>query len=535
MLFLPLLLAVASQSGPYTERVSLNSAEFEGNAPVTAAVFCADGRYVAFVSVADNLVNGDANGLADVFLRARHADRTIRVSVDSLGAEANGVSRDPSLAADGRYVAFASDANNLVANDANGTSDVFVHDIVSGMTVRVSVDSLGLEANGASERPSITGDGRYVAFESDASNLVAVDANGARDVFVHDLWTGLTERLSVASGGAEAVGTSTGAALSLDGRFLVFQSDAANLVPNDANGFVDVFLHDRMTGLTERVSVDSSGAEANGISIDAIVSTDGFTVAFTSLATNLVPGDTNGVADVLIRDRRNGLTERMSVDSSGAQASGPSSNPSLIPDGSIIAFESLAPDLVAGDTNGWSDVFLRMRGTNETERISLRNAGGQSNAPSYAPSCAVDARVVTFMSDATNLVPGDTNLATDAFVRNRGFGNAGTATTLVLTVQPRLAVGDRVLFQLLSIAPGNPWWLIGGFNDGGTVIFGHPFEVGPQLRLLAQGHADGRGVARWTTPPLPPALSGRTIFVQAGVYTVHQEVHESNLIERSIQ
>ncbi len=535
MLLLPLLAALALQSGPYTERVSVNSNEVGGNGPAEGAAFCGDGRYVTFVSVADSLVPGDTNGLRDVFLRARHADVTTRVSVDSHGAQANAESFDPAISTDGNFVAFASDATNLVAGDSNGVRDVFVHDTVTGITVRVSVDSSGIQASGASNRPSISAEGRYVAFQSDAPDLVANDTNGASDVFVHDLWTGITERLSVVSGGAQASGDSERPMLSLDGRFLVFQSAAPDLVPNDGNSTVDVFLRDRMTDATERVSVNSLGAEANADSFDPIVATDGFTVAYASAATNLVPGDTNAANDVFVRDRRSGLTARVSVDSSGAQASGASGNPSLIPDGGIITFESLAPDLVAGDTNGLSDVFMHVRATQVTERISLRTAGGQANGPSYAPSCAVDARVVVFLSDSTNLVPGDTNHATDAFVRNRGLGSAGTTTTLVLTAEPQLEVGQRVVFSVSCIAPGNPWWLLGSFGNAGSTIGGHHFALGPLVQVLAHNFGSGRGTGRWISPPLPGAMFGRTMYVQAGVYTAFLEVHDSNLLERVVQ
>ena len=535
MLLLPLLAALV-QSGPYTERVSLNSAEFEGDGPSGPPAFCADGRWVAFASDATDLVGNDGNGLRDVFLRARHADRTWRISVDPTGADADGPSFDPAITADGTWTAFTSEASNLVAGDANGVADVFVHDFAAGVTTRVSVDSLGGEANGASGRPAISADGRWVVFESAASDLVPGDANGASDVFLHDRWTGVTARVSVPAGGGEADAASRAPRISGDGRFLTFESDAANLVPLDGNTATDVFLFDLMTGELERVSVDSAGFEASGDSFDADVSVDGFTIVFTSAAANLVAGDTNGVEDVFLRNRRSGLTERISVSSSGAQANGRSGNATMIPDGSILLFESEASDLVAADTNGVSDVFLRERAIATTERVSLRTLGGQANGPSYAPSCAVDARVVAFASDATNLVAGDGNGATDVFVRNRGFGFAGTATTVVLTVQPRLAVGGRALFELFSIAPGNPWWLLGSFGDGGIVIAGHAFEVGPQVRLLATGNAGARGTARWLSPPLPPALSGRTFYAQVGIFTMaHGEIHESNMIERVVQ
>lgn len=529
-----LLAALVLQAGPYTERVSLDSGEIEGNGPSAQPAFCSDGRYVAFVSAADDLVPHDTNGVDDVFLRARHADRTLRISVSSLGAEADGPSSAPAISADGTWTAFVSEAANLVPGDTNGVADVFVHDVIAGTTTRVSVDSFGAQANGRSGMPAISADGRWVAFASEATNLAPGDGNGARDVFLHDRWTGVTERVSVPPGGGEADGESRAPRISGDGRFLVFESDATNLAL-DANGATDVFLLDRMLAVLERVSVADGGGEAHGASFAADVAVDGFTVVFTSAAADLVPGDTNAVDDVFLRDRRRGRTERFSVDSSGAQASGRSGQPTLLPDGSILAFASEAPDLVAGDTNGGSDVFVRLRATGVTERVSLRDGGGQANGPSFAPSCAVDARVVAFASDATDLVPGDANLATDVFVRNRGLGSAGTEVTKILTVQPRLAVGERADFRVFCVAPGAPWWLLGSFSDAGSVIAGHHFEVGAPARLLAQGTGDARGGGRWLSPPLPPVVAGRTLFAQVGVFTPNAEILESNLIERLVQ
>src|SRR5207245_298074 len=217
--------------------------------------------------------------------------------------EGNGASTGVALSADGRFVAFTSVATNLVAGDANGVSDVFVHDRQAGTTERVSVDSAGSEGNGASTGVALSADGRFVAFTSVATNLVAGDTNGAADVFVHDRQTGTTERGSVDSAGSEGNGASTGVALSADGRFVAFTSAATNLVAGDTNGVTDVFVHDRQTGTTERVSVDSAGIEGNGASAGVALSADGRFVAFTSVATNLVAGDTNGAADVFVHDR----------------------------------------------------------------------------------------------------------------------------------------------------------------------------------------------------------------------------------------
>src|SRR5437660_5099931 len=241
--------------------------------------------------------------------RSAGAQTTVRVSVASDGTEGNDVSLGSALSADGRFVAFDSAATDLVAGDTNLVSDVFVHDRQTGTTERVSVASDGAQGNGSSGLlsfafpPGLSADGRFVAFVSFATNLVAGDTNGATDVFVHDRQTGTTERVSVASDGTQGNAASAGFALSADGRFVAFHSTATNLVAGDTNGATDVFVHDRQTGTTERVSVDSDGTQGNGPSAGAALSADGGLVAFHGTATNLVAGDANGAYDVFVHDR----------------------------------------------------------------------------------------------------------------------------------------------------------------------------------------------------------------------------------------
>jgi len=262
-----------------------------------------DGRFVAFRSLATNLVTGDSNSACDVFVRDRATGVTERVSVDSSGLQATGRSDLASISADGSLVAFQSDASNLVAGDTNNRTDVFVHDRTTGVTERISVDSSGAEGNDTSGAPAISGDGRFVAFESLATNLVAGDTNGQVDVFVHDRSTGTTERVSVATSGAQADQDCLDPSTSSDGNLVAFGSLSALLVGGDQNGQADVFVHDRTTGITERVSVDSAGDEGDLGSLVPLISADGHTVAFYSLATNLVPGDTNNYYDAFVHDR----------------------------------------------------------------------------------------------------------------------------------------------------------------------------------------------------------------------------------------
>jgi archaellum component FlaF (FlaF/FlaG flagellin family) len=427
--------AVWSQT---TTRISVDSAGGQADsASYTFPSLSADGRYVAFYSNADNLVPGDANGTWDVVVKDRQTGTTTLVSVDSNGNHANDYTSNAVISADGRYVAYDGVASNLVPGDTNGFLDVFVHDRVLGTTVRVSVDSDGFQGNWESFKPVISGDGRYVAFASRSSNLVPNDTNFDWDVFVHDMQTGSTTRVSVDSAGGQSNGSSTAAAISADGRYVAFHSTASNLVPGDTNNTYDVFVHDMATGVTDRVSLDSAGAQANNNSMGASISADGRYVAFQSQATNLVPGDTNNAADLFVHDRVTGATIRASVDSSGAQANAYSFWPILSADGRFVSFHSLATDLVPGDTNGKLDVFVRDLRLGTTSRVSVDSAGAQADGDSSTSSISADGRFVAYFSYATNLVSGDTNGTTDVFVYDRGaeaallpfcFGDGSGAT-----------------------------------------------------------------------------------------------------------
>ena len=416
-----------------TVRVSVASDGTEGNDVSLGSALSADGRFVAFDSAATDLVAGDTNGVSDVFVHDRQTGTTERVSVASDGAQGNGSSGlvtfafPPALSADGRFVAFVSFATNLVASDTNGATDVFVHDRQTGTTERVSVASDGTEGNAASAGAALSADGRFVAFHSAATNLVAGDTNGTNDVFVHDRQTGITERVSVASDGTQGNKASSYPALSADGRFVAFDSDATNLVAGDTNGTTDVFVHDRQTGTTERVSVASGGGtqgngKSGGFFAFPALSADGRFVAFQSDATNLVAGDTNGTTDVFVHDRQTATTERVSVN-------GFSAGPALSADGRFVAFHSTGSNLVAGDTNGATDVFVHDRQTGTTERVSGASDGTQGNDASAGPALSADGRLVAFHSSATNLVAGDANRAYDVFVHDRAVSTTTTSTT----------------------------------------------------------------------------------------------------------
>jgi Tol biopolymer transport system component len=399
----------------------------------------ADGRYVAFQSSADNLVPGDTNllsisepgspggttgvtvasiGVADIFVFDRETGTTERVSVATDGTQANAESNIPWISGDGRLVAFQSDADNLVDGDTNGKTDVFAHDRSAGTTERVSLSTAGSEGNGDSYPRGISGDGRFVVFVSDADNLVDGDANGSGDVFVRDRQKGTTERASVSTAGHEGNGSSYDGAITPDGRFVAFDSEATDLVEKDTNGVGDIFVHDRQEGTTERVSVNDAGKGGNHESYGPCLSADGRYVAFASDATNLVPEDTSERRDIFVYDRQSKAIARVNVGPSGEQANGASGSVAISADGRYVAFQSYAGNLVSGDTNGVMDLFVRDTRSATTRRESV-NADGveQDKASSTHLSISAGAQYVAFMSEATNLVPNDTNGCDDIFVR----------------------------------------------------------------------------------------------------------------------
>ncbi|MBZ0320264.1 MAG: hypothetical protein K8L91_27880 [Anaerolineae bacterium] len=397
-------------------RVSLISMSGEANLSSSASKLSADGRYVVYASDATNLFTGDNNASRDIFVYDRMTCTTSVVSVSSTGAIADGNSNNAAISGDGRYVAFDSLATNLVSGDTNGEVDVFVHDRQTHTTTRVSVATGGIQSTGGFSRfPAISADGRYVAFDSLATNLVSGDTNVTRDVFVRDLQTGTTIRVSVASDGTQANSSSYYPQLSADGRYVSFTSNATNLVTNDTNGLTDTFVHDCVSNTTTRVSVATGGTQAVlGYSMVSYISGDGRYVAFDSTAGNLVPDDTNGETDIFVHDRTTNTTSRISVADDGAQSNGASIVSSISADGRFVGFDSQATNLVLYDTNGTSDSFIHDQSGGNTTRVSVSAEGAQGWGGSI--SISGDGRYVSFTSNDPYLVTGDTNNSSDVFV-----------------------------------------------------------------------------------------------------------------------
>lgn len=420
--------ALCSSSAQAIELASVGLFGAPGNNASNGVATNTDGTFVAFFSDASNLVPNDTNGARDVFIRDLSLDVTQRISVNSAGQQANGPSQNgggsPAMSGDGQVVAFYSNATNLVAADINGQPDVFVRVRNAGVTEIISVSSTGTQGNGPSVSPSLSTDGRFVAFQSLASNLVPGDTNGVSDIFVRDRVAQTTERVC----GVQGNGSSSAPAISADGNFVAFSSAATNLVPGDTNNQLDIFVCNRGTGAIQRVSVSSNGTQGDGDSILPAINADGTVVGFKSLADNLVSGDTNGVVDVFVRDRAAGTTERISVNTTGGNANDFSFPPSLSNDGRYVAFGSFATNLVANDANHSSDVFVRDRRNAFTVLVDRNALGVEANGgvPDIAPAISGNGKQVAFVSVATNLVASDTNGVADVYsTLNEFFGHDG--------------------------------------------------------------------------------------------------------------
>jgi Tol biopolymer transport system component len=428
------LVGAASAAAGVTARVSsaTDGSQTNGRSGLSRPAISADGTLVAFDSTATDLATGATSGQDDVFLHYRSSGATQLISATRNGTEANGASSEPAVSGDGRYVAFHTDATNLV--QGGPAAGIVVLDRVTNAITPVSVNG----KNGADgENPSISDDGRYVAFQSSSPDLAAgKKATGDPPyIYVRDLVAQKTQLVSVNSAGKPVGNFSENPVISGNGRYVAFQS---NNVPGTINGTSDVFVHDLQTGSTVLVSVDSAGAPADrGDASNPSISDDGRYVAFDAAAQNLVPGDTNEAEDVFVHDMLTGQTTRVSVDSAGNQADDSSdlysNGPQISGDGRYVTFESAAGNLVAGDTNTCSsfgqplfdfsvgghcpDVFVHDLQTGATTRVSVDSNGGEADGPSSDPAVDADGSVVAFLSSATNLVVNDTNDVQDVFVQ----------------------------------------------------------------------------------------------------------------------
>jgi Tol biopolymer transport system component len=476
-----------------TTLVSVNlSGTAGGNGDSWPCGVSADGRYALFESSASDLVAGDTNGVADAFVRDLLAGTTLLVSVSTNGGSANGASRNPVMTPDGRYVAFVSDASNLVPNDTNGIADVFVRDLQAQATTLVSVgatyvsppSSSGITGS-FSDSPVISADGRYVAFYSTASNLVS-GVQTVGDIYVRDLvgattvWASTYARTAVRSvlgpGATRAVCFNH--ASSADGQFVAYE--ASPNVGQTASTVGVILRYDQGTGLTDIVhtngavptaayedlrnldmtpdgrfiafvantngtmgtstcisvwdaqsstmtlaSVDLSNAVSTNATCDwPALDSSGRFVAFLSSATNLVTNTIVGDYHLYVRDMQAGVTVLIDGDTNGVGSPmSPATAPRFSADGRFVAFESSAGAVVPDNRNRDYGVFVREFGTGAAELISARHAALPSLSPNGSSklsilSVSANGRFIAFTSDADNLVPNDTNGCPDIFVND---------------------------------------------------------------------------------------------------------------------
>jgi Tol biopolymer transport system component len=442
--------AVANNNGDYSIQVPTG---WTGKVIPTKLDYSFTPSKRDYTNIQSNQVNQNYSTIANTYVYPGNPMDTWRVSIPNGGGQSDNNSYNPSISADGRYVAYWSFASNLVPGD--GANDIVVYDNQTGQTSAVSVDSNGIPLDCNSFAPSISADGRYVSFSSCAGGLWVVyvydrhtgilDSAGRGDVssisadgryvayhsidnldfqfriFVEDMLTGIGRQISISTIGGQPDGDSVLPSMSANGRYVAFNSSATNLINSDTNGVEDVFVYDLQTDEVTRVSVNSSGAQANGDSFSPSISVDGRYIAFHSSASNLTSNDTNGVEDVFVHDLQTGETTRVSINSNGVQGNLTSNQAHVFGNGRYVAFRSLATNLILGDTNGVADIFVYDRQTGQTTRVSVGSNSVQANGDSSSSystgfSISEDGKYLAFSSDATNLVNGDTNEYTDIFV-----------------------------------------------------------------------------------------------------------------------
>ncbi len=427
-------------------------ADFNGvNDAIRDPSISADSRFIAFSSKADNLVPGDTNGIEDIFVFDRNSNVIERVSMANDGSQESNFSFQPSISADGRFVAFGSYAENFVPGDTNDTSDIFVYDRQQHSIQCVTLGINGAIGNSDSFYPSISADGRYVVYSSSASNLVTGDTNGKGDTFIFDTVRKTTERVTGQSG-AESTGGGI-ASISSNGQFIAFSSFEDNLSPLDMNGSLDEYVYDRISRQFERISFTATSTQSFvNESGNQTISADGRYVSFDA-STSLVPEDINGKSDVYVYDRTNHSLELISKGLGGQMANGESSVPSISPGGRFVAFTSTSSNLVLNDSNNTKDIFIFDRTLRTLERVNDANNGiYSSNADSLFENLQVslsdDGRFGVFASVGDKL---DINLLdrNSQQIRpapfDQGFSTIrGTELTLVGETLTRFSVSGSV-------------------------------------------------------------------------------------------
>jgi Tol biopolymer transport system component len=405
--------SVAAAS-PSTKRVSVSTAGVEGDDHNGGAKASGNGRYVVFIARSDLLSPADSNGDWDIYLRDRKTRKTEWISRGRPGTVNDGDSANPGISADGRYVVFESRASTLVEGDLLGHRDIFLRDRATGKTRRISRGIGGAEADGASDDAAISANGRFIVYESLAGNIVAGVSTPWSNIYRFDRKSGKTRLVSRGIDGSGAGGSAP--SVSSDGRYVVFEAtNAAAHVQGGVNGLNHVFVRDMVEKQTRMIDV-AGGVPGNANAFNAAISADGPFIAFSSSASNLVSDDLLGFPDVFIANLASGAVSRVTRGMGGAEANEQSGNPSMSADGRFVAFRSVASNLVPNDGNGWVDVFVFDRKTKKTTRVSVRTNGSEGLFGNGQPALSGDGRLVAFQAWGP-LVASDTNGKDDIYVR----------------------------------------------------------------------------------------------------------------------
>ncbi|MEM1449006.1 MAG: hypothetical protein AAGI22_07820 [Planctomycetota bacterium] len=479
------------------------------------------GRFVAFTSEATNLVAGDTNNEQDVFLRDREAGTTVRCSVGGSGQQGNGRCENVTVSNDGRFVAYSSRSTNLVPGDTNATWDIFLWDATTGTSSLLSRGMGGSPGNGESYWPSMDEDGDRIVFESEATDLVPGDANGFQDIFVYRRTTDSIAIVSVADNEDPATGDSSTPSISRDGRLVAFAS-RSRFDPLDPNTLTDVYVRDLVADTTELTPSQSGGFNVD--LTEPSISTGGRYVAFQSRASNIPGGSNDGRWDVYRYDRQTDTTVLVSRATDGTDANLDAFIGGMSFDGAWITFVTRSTTLAPGLTNALR-CYVRRVDQEWTERVSVSDAGTDLVGINSEPTIAGDGRFICFRTDQPNAVPGDTNLAFDIMVRDRGFGTRSAGGTYCNSTanssgQPsELTVGgtnklvDQSLVLVAEFLPANSLgYFLFSETPGNVLGFG-----GSQGRLCLGGSifrlsnfvqsSGGNGVVTLPLPfgQLPPA------------------------------
>ncbi len=496
-------LSSLAQSGPGSiVRVSTTAGGVGANGYSESAVISADGRYVAFMSMASNLDPSDTSTGFDIFRKDLQTGALVRASTSATGGQSNPDSSSPSISADGRYVAFESFAENLVAGDPTESSHIFRKDVQTGAVVRVSASGAGIQADESSQAPVISADGRYVVFGSFATNLVEGDTDGSYRLYRKDLQSGGIRRVIENAQGQDG-GSGTHAAISPDGRYVAFVSSATNLVPGDSNGVDHVYRKDFRTGAVVRVSTGASGLQADSYCWKPSISADGRYIAFHSNASNLVP-EPDWMHHVFRKDLQTGAVAVVSANAAGERGNWASDDAKISADGRYVVFHSDATNLVPGDTNDRPELFCKDLQTGLVTRVCTATSGAEGNDWSQRASASADGRYVAFESPASNLVSGDTNGTSDVFCRDLGAQFA----------QPK--VRSLVISPSLGSRPKGMWVTA-------------RFDRMPTGRLIMTVDTPNS----WLVPPGPVGVSGRTTSVRFFVGMARSPLHGEKITIRT--